>query len=153
MKRKSIMAIVLCVLLCAAFSVVAFAGDYDTPVIPIHTKHSYYILSTTQPTCEAAGERTYKCRQCTSTYTEEYLSALGHKFSCNNLQSGEGIELKCRYCDETQTYSASQLEEMWDVSYINSEPQRSATDESAYLDLDGNNIINAKDFAMIINME
>ena len=150
MKRKSVFAAALCVLLCAVFSIVAFAGDYDTPVVPIHTTHSYYITSITQPKCTEVGVKTFKCRGCSSTYTEE-TPALGHKFSYNSYQSGEGIELKCRYCNETEIHCASQLEEMWDISYVNSAPARTATDNSAYLDLDGNNIINAKDYAMIIS--
>ncbi len=152
MKRKSIITIVLCALVCTAFTIAAFAGDYDTPVVPIHTKHSYYVLSQTLPTCTEAGVKTYKCRKCTSTYNED-VPPLGHMFSYDGIQSGQGVELSCRYCDSTGVVDADDLKALWNTEFINKAPERTAINDSGYLDLDGNNIINAKDYAMIMHFE
>ena len=154
MKRKSIITIILCALFSSAFCIAAFAGDYDTPVVPIHTKHYYYVLSVTQPTCTEVGVKTYKCRQCTSTYTED-IAPLGHMFCYDGSTNETGVELYCRYCNATEVVDAQSLEEFWNTDYINEKPNRIVSDEdkSGYLDLDGNNIINAKDYAMIISFE
>lgn len=151
MKRKRIIiSAFVCALLCAGFSIAAFAGDYDTPVVPIHTVHSYYILESTAPTCTEPGSKTYKCRKCTSSYTED-VQPLGHMFKFNS-STDNGAELKCRICNGTEIHTASELEEMWSIDYANTTPSRTFTNNSGYLDLDGNGIINAKDYAMIISL-
>jgi hypothetical protein len=148
MKRKRLTLFAsMCVLFAMIFSIVAFAGDYDTPVVPIHTKHYYYLLSTTQPTCTEAGLKTYKCRQCTSTYTED-VPALGHLYRYNS-----NGQIKCRYCtDVIAQASYSQLLGFWSDEFINKAPQRTETDNSGYLDLNGDNIINAKDYGLIVHL-
>ena len=150
MKRKSVIAVVICALLCTAFSIVALAGDYDTPVIPIHTVHSYYVLESTPATCTESGMKKYKCRKCDSNYTET-LEPLGHNFKYN-ASTYNGAELICRICNDTETHTAAELEGMWSIDFVNTAPKRTQTNNSGYLDLDGNGIINAKDYAMIISL-
>ena len=152
MKRKSVLAIALCAVLCIAFSVVAFAGDYDTPTIPICTNHKYVVQEViTAPTCTETGKTKYICTKCSKTKTET-VAALGHLYKYNGRQSVHGVELICSSCSETQRMTAESLEALWNAEYINSPPARTVTNDSAYLDLDGNSIINAKDYAMIINL-
>ena len=154
MKKKSFITIMLCALLCVSFGIVAFAGDYDTPVIPIHTRHTYSSSITTPATCTQDGVRTYTCTYptCSKSYTEA-IPAKGHLFSFSGNQTEQGIELECPYCDGKEYKSAEELEKLWDEQFINCSPNRTGTDNSGYLDLDSNCIINAKDYATIINLE
>ena len=150
-KRSYILA-ALCVMLSMLISFNAFADGHDTPVIPIHTKHSYSSKITAYATCTEAGEKTYTCRVCSESYTEE-IAPLGHQFYYNGNQTWEGIELKCSYCDETEVCTAASLEEKWNIDYVNDVPYRTGYNDSGYLDLDGNGLINGKDYAMIIKLE
>ena len=79
---KNIICITLALSLCLsglAFS--AAAGDYDTPIIPINPghKHSFVGRVTTEPSCTAAGVKTFTCSCGKGTYTEP-VSALGHNY-------------------------------------------------------------------------
>ena len=149
-KRRVIIAFALCVLLAFLCSFSAFAdGGYETPTIPIHTKHTYYILSQTDANCTESGLITYKCRGCTRTYTQE-VEPLGHLY-CLTDYSSEGAHLICSICDSGTTVSADVLESYWRNYYINTEPKRTGTDASGYLDLNGDGIINAKDYGAIMN--
>ena len=153
MKKKSLIALLICAVLCSAFSFIAFAeGGHDTPIIPIHTKHYYYLYETTKPTCTEEGQYVYKCHQCTKTYTEA-IEPLGHMFTYGGNHTSEGAELECSFCDTSQFIKASQLEAMWSLSYINAYPERTASSNTGYLDLDGNEIINAKDYSIIIRLK
>ena len=149
MKKKIIIFAAIFAFVSAAFGIFAYAGD--TPIIPIHTKHFYVASITTQPTCTEEGVKTYKCTGCTKSYTEP-IAPLGHVFYCNNSEADEGIELICRYCRSTETFSASELLERWNTDYINETPVRAFDNDSCYIDLDGNRIINAKDYGMLVNL-
>ncbi|MBQ9531157.1 MAG: hypothetical protein IJR70_03690 [Eubacterium sp.] len=151
MKRKTVFSVALCALLCFAFCFIAFADGHDTPVIPIHTKHTYRSSITAFPTCTQEGERTYTCSVCGNTYTE-VMQPYGHLLYYNGNQTWEGIELKCSYCDETEVCTAASLEEKWNIDYVNDVPYRTGYNDSGYLDLDCNGLINGKDYAMILKL-
>ena len=153
MKKKSVIAIVICALLCTAFSIVAFAGDYDTPTIPICTNHRYIDTVIKAPTCTESGTMKRVCRSCSKTITEP-IDPIGHQFSYNNNQTADGVELKCKDCDTTETISAEALEKKWDMAYVNAAPARTVDEasDSAYLDLNADGIINAKDYALIVHL-
>ncbi len=151
-KRSYILAAV-CIIFSMLLSFSAFAeGEHDTPVIPIHTRHSYSSKITKFASCTEAGEKTYTCRVCGNTYTEA-INPLGHLFCYNGNQTWEGVELKCFYCDTTEVCTATALEEKWKTEYVNEVPYRTGSNDSGYLDLDGNRLINAKDYAMILKLE
>ena len=151
MKKKSIIIIAVCVLLCTAFSIIAFAGE--TPIITICNHTVKIEVVETEPTCTTKGVGKTKCRKCSKVFATYDIEPLGHKFCYSGVQTQEGAKLDCEYCDETVYYLPAQLEDMWDVSFVNKAPVRSLTDTSAYLDLNGDGIINAKDYAIICKLE
>ena len=151
-KKRSYLIGAICVLFAMLTSVVAFAGDFDTPTIPICTNHKYVYETITPATCTAGGELKGTCSKC-SKKTTKYTEAIGHLYELGANQTWEGVELKCRDCDHTERVLASKLLEDWDsMKAINQKPYRTVEDATAYLDLDGNNIINAKDYARIVKM-
>ena len=148
MKKRTVFTIILCVLLSSAFCICAFAGN-DTPIIPIHTKHFYIVSVPTEPTCTDEGVKKFTCRVCGKSY-EESIPPLGHLFTYSGTRTSEGLVLNCSYCENTEVCTAESLEQKWSVEYFNKAPERSAANDSAYLDLNGDNIINAKDYGMIV---
>jgi hypothetical protein len=151
MKKKTIIIIAVFALLCTAFSIIAFAGE--TPIIPICSHRNKTEIVETQPTCTTAGVAKKQCTKCNKVLSTYSVPALGHKFCYSGVQTQEGAKLDCEYCDETEYYLPAQLEDMWDVSFVNKAPVRSLTDTSAYLDLNGDGIINAKDYAIICKLD
>ena len=155
-KKRRFLIGAACVLFVMLTSIVAFAGDYDTPTIPICTNHRYVYEITTPATCTADGQRKGTCSKCSKVKTET-ISARGHLFELGTNQTWQGVEVKCRDCDHTERVLASKLLEDWyNLDEINGEPFRTAIEikaYTAYLDLDGNNILNAKDYARIVKLD
>ena len=147
-KRRILGAV--CVLFVIITAVAAYADSgYDTPTIPIHTKHYYSVLvSSTEPTCTEPGTGVYKCAKCTLTEERENAAPLGHMYKYDS----QSKKISCIYCEDECSLSKSELEAFWSTQYINQTPKRTAKDNSGYLDLDGNGIINAKDYAILINL-
>lgn len=152
-KTRRIMTLALCVLFVMLSGIIAFAeGGHDTPVIPIHSHKYINYTVTIEPTCTQPGSQTGTCYKCSRTDTKE-VPALGHLYMMSGTQTNEGVEIACRYCNETEIKTVSELAGMWGSEYINKEPQRGSENAYEYLDLDGNNIINAKDYAIIVSMQ
>ena len=85
-----------------------------------------------------------------SARRERDLPGIGHMYFYVS-QSYEGVTLMCRHCATSTVIPAATLQEYWDeLAPVNVEPNRTATDNTGYLDFDGNGIINAKDFARIV---
>jgi len=142
----------ICAVLVLLCGIIAYAGDYDTPVVPIHTVHSWRLVSKTEPTCTSVGKKYKECRvsTCNATLEEEYGEPLGHMYNCTFEHNENGIELKCKYCEDTVVKSTDDLLGYFNAQRINQEPVRSLTDETSYLDLNGDNTINAKDYSILI---
>ena len=146
-KRRIIAAGVFCAVFVMLSGIIAFAGDYDTPTIPI-CSHSYSYTIQTPPTCTETGVKLGTCVKCSKTKTQS-IPAAGHMHILGSTQTAEGVEIACRYCDYTEVKTAQELAGMWGEEYINSAPHRGVSNSYGYLDLDGNDIINAKDYAII----
>ena len=111
----------------------------------------YYTTSgTTVSTCET----TYSidtCDICKERRSVEH-PGIGHEFIFVS-QNYEGVTLLCRHCATRILISPETLLEYWEeVSPINMTPNRTETDNSGYLDMDGNRVLNAKDYARIVNL-
>lgn len=46
-------------------------------------------------------------------------------------------------------FQKSEIIVMWNIDYVNKPPQPTDIDDSSYFDLNNDNIINAKDFAIL----
>ncbi len=110
----------------------------------------YYTTSgTSVETCES----TYTVDTCTICNERRSVEnpGVGHEFIFVN-QTYEGITLICRHCATRILVNPQTLLDYWnEVSPVNSAPNRTETDNSGYLDMDGNRILNAKDYARIVN--
>lgn len=62
----------------------------------------------------------------------------------------DDITYVCQDCGEEITLTKSELKVMWSTEYINKAPQSADVDDSAYLDLNNDGIINAKDYAILV---
>ena len=102
---------------------------------------------------------------CTTTYTTDTCSVKGcNETRVNQLpgighsyffvsQDYKGVNLMCRHCMTSIVVQPAVLLGYWEeIAPINMTPNRTETDNSGYLDLDRNGIINAKDYARILKL-
>lgn len=100
--------------------------------------HCYH--KTTQvPTCTAEGFERYTCTVCGDTYTDGYIPALGHQLQFSRTGAHTFLTT-CATCGLEQAYDFA--------DYINL--QRTDSGYEAVLDRNGDDIINAKDFAQLL---
>ena len=150
MKKKRILFFAsLCILLTFLTGVVAFAGN-DTPTIPICKHTTYYYETEIEATCTTAGKEIKKCKKCNKVLERYDIDALGHMFRFDSCISENEVELYCPHCENYYDVTPQELMSYWDVRFLNEAPNRTGSDNSGYLDLDGNGIINAKDYSIIV---
>ena len=114
-------------------------GYYTTSGTDVETCETTYVTDS----CSVAG-----CDEIRVTKNE----GVGHEYYFVS-QSYEGVTLICRHCMTTVVVPAQTLMDYWEeYNCINAKPHRTATDNTGYLDLDQNGIINAKDYARIVNL-
>ncbi|MBQ9530817.1 MAG: leucine-rich repeat domain-containing protein [Eubacterium sp.] len=109
---------------------------------------------TTSGNSVALCETTYTTDRCSISGCNEtrihQTDGLGHEYFYVS-QSYEGVTLTCSHCLTNTIVSPETLLEYWEeIKPINSAPNRTATDNSGYLDLDRNGVINAKDYSRIL---
>jgi hypothetical protein len=79
-----------------------------------------------------------------------YIPALGHNYNYANELSCDGMKYRCSICYTTTKIDPNDVMTYWSPSLVNSKDiQRTAVDNTSYLDVNGDGIINAKDYAMI----
>jgi len=80
--------------------------------IPATGVHSYTSSVTTSPTCSTTGIRTYKCSNCSSSYTESIAATGSHTYNTWTSQGSYEV-CKCATCSDynqkrfTVTYNAN----------------------------------------------
>lgn len=89
--------------------------------------HSYTSSITTQPTCTAEGKKTFTCRHCDETYTED-VDALGHNWNSGVVTTqptctapGEKT-FTCSRCGETQTEIVKATGHDWNSWEVTTQP-------------------------------
>lgn len=99
------------------------------------------------PSCEDDGYLLYTCIKCGYQYKADYVASKGyHEFSISSIDNSV-YYYTCRVCNKTDEKTSSKLRAMWSSDYINKAP--SYSDNSCFLDIHSDKIINAKDFAII----
>lgn len=121
-------------------------------ICPGHT----YTKSVVNPNCTEKGYSTFECNYCSTQYFDEYTEPIGHyyvyqgnKSFINNIANT--MEYKCKDCDEMYSSNCNDVFNIWSNNtdkYINSKPSRNDLN-SQLLDVNNDNFINAKDYAMI----
>lgn len=71
-----------------------------------------------------------------------------HKYIVSRINDND-VTYICDDCGGTVNVPKSEITVMWNIDYVNKPPQPTDVDDSSYLDLHKDNIINAKDFAII----
>ena len=72
-----------------------------------------------------------------------------HTFSVVSIDDTT-VTYVCVDCGTEETKAKDEVSVMWNIDYVNKPPQPIDIDDSSYLDLCKDNIINAKDFAILI---
>lgn len=71
-----------------------------------------------------------------------------HKYTVASINDND-VAYICDDCGETVSLPKSDITVMWNIDYVNKPPQPTDIDDSSYLDLNNDNIINAKDYAIL----
>lgn len=125
-------------------------------ICPSHT----YISAVVEPSCETNGYKYYRCQYCTITYREDFTQSLGHYYIYQKDPSSAIIKsfnmtYKCNDCNDVYNTNGDNVLHIWNNNtntYINSIPSRNDL-YSQLLDVNHDEFINAKDFAMIIHAQ
>ncbi len=116
-------------------------GDYDSKQ---YLKANCITGETIRDTCKICGE----------TRDRVIGEGLGHELKYLRLINTTGtITYSCKHCALITTAKAADVYLMWDDFYYNTVPSGRVTENpSTYLDANGDNYINAKDFALLRNL-
>lgn len=96
--------------------------------------------------CTQDGYVEYSCIYCNESYKTDYVSASGHNVTF--IQKDEnGFNYHCSACQSDVIKTSDDLLLLWKAEYINTQPE--GFNDSQYLDVHSDNIINAKDYAII----
>ena len=111
-------------------------GSYTTAII---TQGSCAVPRVTRDTCDLCGE--------TRTNT---VPAPGHKYKYTGVNDNGRLSYTCDVCGEIYTASISGALALWNVRYINTSPYDTVT--GYMFELTGDNIINAKDYSVLVRL-
>lgn len=110
--------------------------------------HSY-TGTVTEPTCTEQGYTTYHCSICNNDNVSDYVEELGHDYVLQGASSTDYyFNYKCSRCNEVDSVSALTLKD-WLYSYIND--TQSQLRYKRQFDLNGDGIINTRDYSLILN--
>jgi hypothetical protein len=99
-------------------------------------------------TCAIEGYTTDTCTDCGTT-RRNTIPTTAHNYAIRSVDSTGTLTYRCSKCYTSITKTSTEVFGYWNVRYINQEPN--IDNESLYLDVNGDGIINAKDFAMLYN--
>lgn len=103
----------------------------------------------TSPTCNLEGTTRDTCTICKTTRINKIPPA-GHKFNYTGVHDCGGLHYRCAYCYETEMVSPGFVLAVWTPQLADSRIiNRTGTDNTSYLDVNCDGIINGKDFAML----
>ena len=130
--------------------------DCQSADIKLCPGHSYN-QQRVNPTCTQKGYINYTCIYCSDTYKGGYTDEIGHYYKYTGNQKDYVMTYKCVDCNSTLSVNADEVLKMWNSSFINIKPNpttnRTKTDNSSLLNVVDNGIINAKDYALLLNLQ
>lgn len=110
-------------------------GKFDVALSFVCGEHRYELSATTEPTCTEFGYNTYTCIACGESYKESIMP-LGHSYEAVSLD-GDTVGLQCVRGDNSSSIGFAD-------NY-----HSDITDENKALDVNGDGVINAKDYAIL----
>ena len=128
--------------------------DCRNGIITLCPGHSY-IQQTVEPTCTEKGCTEYVCEYCSNAFQVDFTDEIGHYYHYTG-NNNNMMTYKCEDCEETVSLSANEVLAMWNADYINTYPNktnnRTKTDNSSLLNVVDNEIINGKDYALLLQL-
>lgn len=121
-------------------SYVLISSSIDTSYYP--TKAGFYY-------CILREENQHKTKTISSNLCRygDVCKTIGHTFNVDI--SNHGIDYKCKYCDEIQTHNPDEILSLWNTDYLNKPVPQVSSENSHYLDVVQDGVINAKDYAKL----
>lgn len=110
-------------------------GYYTTEVI---TEGSCTVARITRDTCTIC-----------STTRNNTVPAPGHDYSFTQINDAGSFVYTCANCNNTVTRTPAALLLLWNVRYVNKAPDDSTVLNGYYFDVNNDNVINAKDYAIL----
>lgn len=117
-------------------------------------KHVFYEkpLFSIPAACKREGTDLYSCG-CGYARSVKNADPLGHFYVFNGEKDENGIHFGCKHCSNIEAVSKENIFQIWSIDLYNTRNiNRSGaedTDKTSMLDMNGDGIINAKDYAMI----
>ncbi len=108
----------------------------------------YYTTEEESPTCLTDGKIVDSCTLCPEK-RENPIPKLGHMYVYSGTSTSDRLKYQCSVCHLPTILSAADLSLKWNMKYVNKAPERTAVNDSSYLDLNNDGIINAKDYALL----
>lgn len=100
------------------------------------------------PTCSVDGYDKDTCTIC-SQVRRNPIPKLGHMYVYTGTSASSGLVYQCSVCHLPTTLTAESVSLKWNMKYVNKAPERTAVNDSCYLDLNTDGIINVKDFVLL----
>lgn len=124
-----------------------YTHTYTTDEIPYLAAYGHQCSVTESiVSCTDDGYIEYSCDLCNTSYKTDFVSAYGHNFEYVNATHFEYV---CTNCEAHETKTSRELQNMWDIQYVNKPPNPTNIDDSSYFELFKDGIINAKDYAVL----
>lgn len=140
----------------------AFSWDADATMVSTSMNNDYTLSSGLEISClhlyegthceaecEESGYECYDCIYCNSSYKNNFVDPIGHYYNLQNIQNNTEFIYSCSDCDQSLDLTGDELNSLWSADYINTCPERTSVNDSSLLDVVKDNIINAKDYALI----
>lgn len=141
----------------------AFEWDVGSTTVSVNLdKNEYYLnsglsvscchmynMSVISPDCENDGYTLYSCAYCPSEFKDSYTDAMGHFYAVSQAVNDK-FTYTCKSCSKQTSKTAQELYILWDIKYANKPPEGTSVNESCYLDVVCDGIINAKDYSQIV---
>lgn len=125
----------------------SYEADYNASDISYLSSFGHeYVKSVQKVSCDVDGYVKYTCSRCGDEYKTDYENAYGHMLNCIDNKE---ISYLCENCNETITAAPEDLMAKWNKKYINASPKSTNIDDSSYFELNGDGIINAKDYSLL----
>lgn len=119
--------------------------------VNLNSHQHNYTVAVTEPTCTEKGYTAYIC-SCGVSYIADYTEAIGHMYKYTAQTTQGMLKYECNDCHAVITMQPLQIFAKWNINYVNKEPQRTSIDDSCYLNIVDDNIINSKDYAHITKL-
>lgn len=109
----------------------------------------YYTNSVvTEGSCTVARITKDTCTICNTTRNNTVM-ATGHDYSFTEINESGSFVYTCSKCGGTVTRTPAEIRLLWNIRYVNKAPDDSTVLNGYYFDVNNDNIINAKDYAIL----